>query len=205
MDVEGSDQRVEIENLSGNGGETAIVVGSAGTEVDSGEGRDLNSRSGIHEENNGSTEEGKKIHPDVKSCAVVVVDDDVKRDEESKVCRICHLSSENSLSGNSNLIQLGCGCKDELSMSHGRCAEAWFRIKGNRQCEICGETVKNVTGIMPDSAFMVNWNQTSLMPMRLSSQDRDVACWRRQPFCNFLLACLVILFMLPWFFRISSF
>lgn len=48
-----------------------------------------------------------------------------------KVCRICHLSPENS-SDNSELIQLGCGCKAELGSSHLHCAETWFKHKGNR-------------------------------------------------------------------------
>ncbi|KAL6993044.1 hypothetical protein U1Q18_011164 [Sarracenia purpurea var. burkii] len=58
---------------------------------------------------------------------------EVKRDGRSsgvggglrakKVCRICHLGSEIS-SENSELIRLGCGCKEELGVSHLRCAEA---------------------------------------------------------------------------------
>ncbi|KAL6975966.1 hypothetical protein U1Q18_024761 [Sarracenia purpurea var. burkii] len=48
-----------------------------------------------------------------------------------KICRICHLGSENS-SENSELIRLGCGCKEELGVSHLRCAETWFMHKGNR-------------------------------------------------------------------------
>lgn len=56
------------------------------------------------------------------------------------VCRICHLSSEPAAEGSIatcrsssvDLIQLGCGCKDELGISHSHCAEAWFKLKGNR-------------------------------------------------------------------------
>ncbi|KAF8409078.1 hypothetical protein HHK36_005150 [Tetracentron sinense] len=47
------------------------------------------------------------------------------------VCRICHLSSD-SASETSDIIQLGCGCKNELGIAHRHCAEAWFKIKGNR-------------------------------------------------------------------------
>ncbi|KAK2965329.1 hypothetical protein RJ640_013792 [Escallonia rubra] len=47
-----------------------------------------------------------------------------------KVCRICHLGSESSAEV-SDLVQLGCGCKDELGVSHLRCAETWFKQKGN--------------------------------------------------------------------------
>lgn len=63
-----------------------------------------------------------------------------------RVCRICHLSSEQSsdettiVTGNAtidiatteDLIQLGCGCKDELGIVHIQCAEAWFKLRGNR-------------------------------------------------------------------------
>ena len=50
---------------------------------------------------------------------------DVEREE--KICRICHLSSENM-----ELIQLGCGCKDQLGVSHLHCAQTWFNHRGNR-------------------------------------------------------------------------
>ncbi|KAK9285227.1 hypothetical protein L1049_024415 [Liquidambar formosana] len=67
--------------------------------------------------------------------------------DREKVCRICHLSSDQTSSGSVGLIQLGCDCKDELGISHRYCAEAWFKRKGNRKCEICGGTAKNITGI----------------------------------------------------------
>lgn len=61
---------------------------------------------------------------------------------EERVCRICQLDSEQSLettdatdtvdSSTMDLIQLGCGCKNELGIAHSHCAEAWFKLKGNR-------------------------------------------------------------------------
>ena len=65
-------------------------------------------------------------------------------ERSERVCRICHLSSEQSSDGttvvtsNANmtsttdLIELGCGCKDELGIAHNYCAETWFKLKGNR-------------------------------------------------------------------------
>jgi hypothetical protein len=49
-------------------------------------------------------------------------------------CRICHLGPEDGVSAapGSEVIRLGCGCKDELGAAHRQCAEAWFRIKGDR-------------------------------------------------------------------------
>lgn len=141
---------------------------------------------------------------------------DVKTGENSDVdwvCRICHLSSDQSLesastsASNSNekeLIQLGCGCKDELGAAHSYCAEAWFKLKGNRLCEICGQTAKNITGIT-DNRFMEEWNNRILSGYGIRSSERSGGCWRGQPFCNFLMACLVIAFVLPWFFRVNMF
>ncbi|XP_015576662.1 uncharacterized protein LOC8275155 [Ricinus communis] len=125
------------------------------------------------------------------------------------VCRICHLSSEvmqetTATNSSMELIQLGCGCKDELGIAHAYCAEAWFKLKGNRICEICGETAKNVTGVR-DNRFMEEWNERRIISTNSSSPEGGGGCWRGQPFCNFLMACLVIAFVLPWFFRVNMF
>lgn len=125
-----------------------------------------------------------------------------------KVCRICHmsLSEENS----ELLIQLGCGCKGELGVSHPHCAQTWFKHKGNRQCEICGKTAKNITGIQDTRIVMMEWNEMRLMGMRSSaanpsssSLSREGSRRCRPSLCNFLLACLVLAFILPWFFRVD--
>ncbi|KAJ6333385.1 hypothetical protein OIU77_009287 [Salix suchowensis] len=80
-----------------------------------------------------------------------------------KVCRICHLTSEGLLeptdttttatTTSMDLIQLGCRCKHDLGFAHLYCAEAWFKLKGNRICEICGVTAVNITGIR-DNRFL---------------------------------------------------
>ncbi|KAK1322058.1 hypothetical protein QJS10_CPA03g00766 [Acorus calamus] len=54
------------------------------------------------------------------------------REGEEMVCRICHLSRERKTDGLDSLMSLGCGCKNDLGIAHGHCAEAWFKIKGNR-------------------------------------------------------------------------
>ncbi|GLU22835.1 hypothetical protein SLE2022_388800 [Rubroshorea leprosula] len=128
-----------------------------------------------------------------------------------RICRICHLSSDQSLecagststtaTAATDLMQLGCGCKDELGIAHIHCAEAWFKLKGNRLCEICGEHAENVTGV-GDSRFMEEWNEQRYTLGVSNSPDRGGGCWRGQPFCNFLMACLIIAFVLPWFFRL---
>lgn len=47
-------------------------------------------------------------------------------------CRICHLSLVSSGPESGIAIELGCSCKDDLAAAHRHCAEAWFKIKGNK-------------------------------------------------------------------------
>ncbi|WVY89314.1 hypothetical protein V8G54_034828 [Vigna mungo] len=53
--------------------------------------------------------------------------DNVERD-----CRICHLSMDMTNHESGTPIELGCSCKDDLAAAHKQCAEAWFKIKGNK-------------------------------------------------------------------------
>ena len=62
-----------------------------------------------------------------------------------KMCRICHLSEEDS-ELSSELVELGCGCKGDLSLSHQHCSEAWFKLKGNR-------SVLSFSYFLPNSHF----------------------------------------------------
>ena len=76
-----------------------------------------------------------KLVEEKDSCAI-----DVKcgsNFEGERVCRICHLSSDKSVETSTainerDLIPIGCGCKGELGIAHSHCAEAWFKLKGNR-------------------------------------------------------------------------
>lgn len=43
------------------------------------------------------------------------------------------------------LIDLGCSCKNELSLAHYACALKWFISHGSTICEICGSVAKNVS------------------------------------------------------------
>ena len=73
-------------------------------------------------------------------CSVEVVDlesavPDVKVhvDKVERDCRICHLSMDmNNHESDGTPIELGCSCKDDLAAAHKHCAEAWFKIKGNK-------------------------------------------------------------------------
>ncbi|XP_062095924.1 uncharacterized protein LOC133801686 [Humulus lupulus] len=163
-----------------------------------------------------SVEESKRKMPEAekRSCVIDINCASAKSCENldgDSVCRICHLTSNPSpdrrtaTTSTTDLIHLGCECKEDLGIAHYQCAEAWFKIKGNRMCEICGETAKNVTGV-GDVEFIDDWNERRLyMHNGADPSDRSGRCWRGQPFCNFLMACLVIAFVLPWFFRVNMF
>lgn len=47
-------------------------------------------------------------------------------------CRICHMDLESDSHESGVPIELGCSCKEDLAAAHKHCAEAWFKIKGNR-------------------------------------------------------------------------
>lgn len=134
--------------------------------------------------------------------------DDVKINEEhlkaEKICRICHLGSEPSSSGSSELIQLGCDCRGELGISHRSCAETWFKQRGNRLCEICNKTAKNVRLIKDISIYIRDYHE--VRPMAVGGYDSPREDSRRcKQFCNFLLACLVVGFVISTFMRVKMF
>ncbi|KAL3615140.1 hypothetical protein CASFOL_040801 [Castilleja foliolosa] len=139
------------------------------------------------------------VRTESSSCVI-----DIDGKENQRVCRICHLSAKESGKTPVELMELGCACKGELGVAHLHCAEAWFRVRGNRTCEICGQTAKNITGV-GDAGFMEEWNETGSGAAFASSSDENRSCLRGQPLCNFLMACLVIAFILPWFFRVNMF
>ncbi|KAK4800425.1 hypothetical protein SAY86_020912 [Trapa natans] len=67
--------------------------------------------------------------------------------EREKDCRICHLELESNSMESGPPIELGCSCKEDLGAAHRNCAETWFKIKGDKICEICHSIASNVVGI----------------------------------------------------------
>ncbi|KAI3517399.1 hypothetical protein L1887_16613 [Cichorium endivia] len=125
-----------------------------------------------------------------------------------KDCRICHLSLDvnSEESGNGIPIELGCSCKDDLAAAHKQCAEAWFKIKGNRTCEICGSIAKNVAGA--DVADPIDqWSETNgSTPSRATAPTATSDThnfWQGHRFLNFLLASMVFAFVISWLFHFN--
>ncbi|GAU33993.1 hypothetical protein TSUD_212540 [Trifolium subterraneum] len=63
---------------------------------------------------------------------VVVSDVKVHLDKVERDCRICHLSMDMTNHESGIPMELGCSCKEDLAAAHKHCAEAWFKIKGNK-------------------------------------------------------------------------
>uniref|UniRef100_A0A1D1YYP4 E3 ubiquitin-protein ligase MARCH1 n=1 Tax=Anthurium amnicola TaxID=1678845 RepID=A0A1D1YYP4_9ARAE len=118
-----------------------------------------------------------------------------------KDCRICHLSLVSGAQESGIPIELGCSCKDDLAAAHKQCAEAWFKIRGNRTCEICGSIAKNVLGT-GEAEVIDQWNETSsTAPPAPTAENQSF--WRGHRFLNFLLACLVFAFVISWLFHFN--
>ncbi|XP_068644105.1 uncharacterized protein [Aristolochia californica] len=117
-----------------------------------------------------------------------------------KDCRICHLSLESANQESGIPIELGCSCKEDLAAAHKQCAEAWFKIKGNKTCEICGATATNVVGVN-DTEFLEQWNETT-NPVTAPPQETR-SFWHGHRFLNFLLACMVFAFVISWLFHFN--
>eukprot|EP00250_Pteridium_aquilinum_P011895 c20374_g1_i1 orf=440-1021(-) len=118
-------------------------------------------------------------------------------EEDDGQCRVCHLVFDSGI-GTNETMQLGCHCKEDLAIAHRDCAEAWFKIKGNRICEICGATAQNIVGA-EDTGFMEQWNDADAS----NAAEPQARCWQSLSLCNFFLACMVVTFILLWLFRVT--
>ncbi|KAG2670040.1 hypothetical protein I3760_14G065000 [Carya illinoinensis] len=113
-------------------------------------------------------------------------------------CRICHLGLEDGIEARV-LVELGCACKGDLGAAHKRCAETWFKIKGNTTCEICGATALNVASMQRNETNNATVSASALAAPVMLVENRNN--WRGRRIMNFLLACMVLGFVISWLFH----
>ncbi|WOK95562.1 hypothetical protein Cni_G04269 [Canna indica] len=116
-----------------------------------------------------------------------------------KDCRICHLNLEKAASESGAAIVLGCSCKNDLGIAHELCAEKWFKIKGNKTCEICRATARNV--IVSEDTELVE--QSIETDANTQPNETRRSFWQGHRFLNFLLACVVFAFVVSWLFHFN--
>ncbi|KAL4355098.1 hypothetical protein GQ457_06G006530 [Hibiscus cannabinus] len=127
-------------------------------------------------------------------------------------CRICHMGLESNRHESGVSIELGCSCKDDLAAAHKHCAEAWFKIRGNKTCEICHSIASNVVGvneILPtDQANETNRSRTGISATargtRISATARGTGSrnfWHGHRILNLILTCMAVAFVIVWFFH----
>ncbi|KAL7583554.1 uncharacterized protein LOC111882745 [Lactuca sativa] len=146
-------------------------------------------------------------------CSVNVIGDEGKvvivhlGKKVERDCRICHLSLVDD-DGDDDAIELGCCCKDDLAVAHKHCAETWFKIKGNKTCEICNSIVSNLIGPneTPSIHGSMDMNPGAIIvgPTHMSSATRGGrGCINGHRLLNFILACLVFAFVISWLFHFN--
>ncbi|XP_051131416.1 uncharacterized protein LOC127251663 isoform X2 [Andrographis paniculata] len=103
--------------------------------------------------------------------------------EEEAVCRICLVE----LGEGTDTLKMECNCKGELALAHQQCAIKWFSIKGNKNCDVCKQEVKN----LPVTLLRIQSSQ-SRMPGTLPQNIVQYRVWQDVP-------VLVIVSMLAYF------
>ncbi|KAI8012824.1 hypothetical protein LOK49_LG05G00400 [Camellia lanceoleosa] len=117
-------------------------------------------------------------------------------------CRICQLSLESTNPESGIAIELGCSCKGDLAAAHKSCAEAWFKIKGNKTCEICNSVARNILNAN-DIESTQQTNETNVTATNAVSAPPSAEmrrCLNGHRLVNFLLACMVFAFVISCLF-----
>ncbi|KFK27444.1 hypothetical protein AALP_AA8G383100 [Arabis alpina] len=144
-----------------------------------------------------------------------------KRKKKGRDCRICHLpleKDEEEEDGdeqeqeqeqdtdeeeeyNGLPLQLGCSCKGDLGVAHSKCAETWFKIKGNMTCEICGAMAINVAGEQSNAESTASAHSQAAAGQQPQTQTEPQGIWHGRRVMNFLLAAMVFAFIVSWLFH----
>ncbi|KAJ0233782.1 hypothetical protein HA466_0278090 [Hirschfeldia incana] len=195
------------------------IHGSSGCDDDRKELITTNNKNGESHQSCSSGEEEDEIVKDEKRrsnvsvCSVEVdlelglPEKAVEMSQDEKDCRICHMSLDSVNFESGVPFELGCSCKDDLAAAHKHCAETWFKIKGNKICEVCGSIAGNVIGtIEPETENSLSEvNGTMTQGLRTSGPRLAEArsFWQGHRFLNFLLACMVFAFVISWLFHFN--
>ncbi|XWS43796.1 hypothetical protein CRYUN_Cryun16bG0134800 [Craigia yunnanensis] len=143
----------------------------------------------------------------VSDCSVDVEIRIVHLAKVEKDCRICHLGLESNSHESGVPIELGCSCKDDLAAAHKHCAEAWFKIRGNKTCEICHSIARNVVGVneieLTEQSNETNSSTAPAAVSRPAPYTDSRSFWHGHRFLNFLLACMVFGFFISWLFHFN--
>ncbi|CAH2073956.1 unnamed protein product [Thlaspi arvense] len=193
------------------------IHGSSGGNGDADGGKELITDNGEPRRSSGVVEEeivkDEERRSNASMCSVEVdlelgmPEKAVHLSQPDKDCRICHMSLDAANLESGVPIELGCSCKDDLAAAHKHCAETWFKIKGNKICEVCGSIAGNVVGtVEAESEETRNEaNGTVNQALRTSgprlAQSRSF--WQGHRFLNFLLACMVFAFVISWLFHFN--
>ncbi|KAL3825914.1 hypothetical protein ACJIZ3_021943 [Penstemon smallii] len=100
--------------------------------------------------------------------------------QEEAVCRICFVE----LGEGPDTLKMECSCKGELALAHQECAIKWFSIKGNKNCDVCKQEVKN----LPVTLLRIQSSQPRTRPAEVARYR----VWQDVP-------VLVIMSMLAYF------
>ncbi|KAJ4907896.1 RING/FYVE/PHD zinc finger superfamily protein [Raphanus sativus] len=82
--------------------------------------------------------------------------------------------------------------------AHSKCAETWFKIKGNMTCEICGAMAINVAGEQSNQESNASAHSQTTAGQ---TQTEARGTWHGRRVMNFLLAVVIFAFIVSWLFH----